>query len=166
MVATYLSLGSNLNRDINLRAAVRELRQCFGEVTLSPVYESPAYGFAGENFYNVVAVINTDLTVPAVISQLRSIEASIGRDRSQPSMSPAKIDIDLLLYDNLITTVGKLELPRADILLRPYVLKPLADIAGQEKHPITGQSYDAIWRALNAQPQALWQVPFDWSRND
>ena len=145
MSTIYLSLGSNINREENTREGVKALRDAFGELVLSSVYESDAVGFDGDAFYNMVIACEVDMPVHEANQVLRDIEDQQGRDRSGPKFSSRTLDLDLLLYDDLILDENGLKLPRGEILKNAFVLWPLAEIAPELKHPEDGRSYDELW---------------------
>jgi 2-amino-4-hydroxy-6-hydroxymethyldihydropteridine diphosphokinase len=144
----YVSLGSNVDREARIRLAVAALREQFGEIELSPVYDSAAVGFDGSNFLNLVAGIDTGLEVEAVAAIFRTIEDQLGRDRSLPKFASRPIDLDILTYDDLILDVPGIRIPRPEILENAFVLKPLQDIAAQQIHPETGESYAKLWQRM------------------
>jgi 2-amino-4-hydroxy-6-hydroxymethyldihydropteridine diphosphokinase len=148
MARVYVSLGSNLQREQKIRQAVAELRLHFGVIELSPVYDSAAVGFDGSNFLNLVAGFDSDLDVEAVTRMFHDIEDRLGRDRSLPKFASRPIDLDLLLYDDLILDLPGMRIPRPEILANAFVLKPLQDIAPTLRHPETGQTYAELWRAM------------------
>jgi 2-amino-4-hydroxy-6-hydroxymethyldihydropteridine diphosphokinase len=148
MARVYVSLGSNLQREQRIRQAVAELRLHFGVIELSPVYDSAAVGFDGSNFLNLVAGFDSDLDVEAVTRMFHDIEDRLGRDRSLPKFASRPIDLDLLLYDDLILDLPGMRIPRPEILANAFVLKPLQDIAPTLRHPETGQTYAELWRAM------------------
>lgn len=160
MATIYISLGSNIEREKNTRAGITALKQAFGVLRLSSVYESEAVGFAGEAFYNMVIACEVDTTVFETNQILRDIEDINGRDRSGPKFSSRTLDLDLLLYDDLIINENGLQLPRAEILKNAFVLWPLAEIAGQLKHPETGQSYAELWSAFDKTKENIEPVSF------
>ncbi len=147
-VTVYVSLGSNVQRDRNIRLAVKEMRTAFGNLRLSPVYESASVGFDGSDFLNLVAGFETDNEVHEVVQELRVIEDRLGRDRSQPRFSPRPIDLDILTYDGLIIDEPGIQIPREEILQNAFVLKPLCDIAPDSVHPLVKQDYQALWLAM------------------
>lgn len=153
-----MSLGSNISPREQIVSAVTALREMFGELTVSPVYESQAVGFRGENFLNLVVGIRTQLTPKVLVSVLREIEESQGRVRGAEKFSSRTLDIDLLTYGDQIIDSGSLQLPRDEILRYAFVLLPLSDVAGSERHPVTGQTYRGLWEAFDASDQPLWQV--------
>ncbi len=144
----YVSLGSNVQRDRNIRLAVKEMRAAFGNLSLSPVYESASVGFDGSDFLNLVAGFETNNEVHEVVQELRVIEDRLGRDRSQPRFSPRPIDLDILTYDGLIIDEPGIQIPREEILQNAFVLKPLCDIAPDSVHPLVKQDYQALWLAM------------------
>ncbi|MEW6646758.1 MAG: 2-amino-4-hydroxy-6-hydroxymethyldihydropteridine diphosphokinase [Pseudomonadota bacterium] len=160
MARVYVSIGSNIEREQNIRAGVADLKARFGTLLLSSVYESEAVGFAGDSFYNLVAGFDTKLTPQQVAAELRAIEEAHGRERNGPRFSSRTLDIDLLLYDDLVLHEGKLEIPRDEITKNAFVLWPLAEIAPQLEHPQAGVSYSALWEAFDRQSQPLWPVEF------
>jgi len=160
MAWVYISLGSNIDRELLTRSGVAALRQQFGELLLSSVYKSEAVGFEGEDFYNMVIGLQTTDDVQSVFQTLRQIEDEHGRDRSGPRFSSRTLDLDLLLYDDLILHQDKLQIPRDEILERAFVLWPLAEIAGERVHPIAGQSYAQLWNAFDKCKEVLEPISF------
>ena len=160
MATIYISLGSNINREQNTREGVKALREAFGELTLSSVYESDAVGFDGDAFYNMVIACEVDVPVHEANQVLRDIEDRHGRDRSGPKFSSRTLDLDLLLYDDLVLDENGLTLPRGEILKNAFVLWPLAEIAPNLKHPVEGRSYDELWTQFDKSRENLKPVPF------
>lgn len=146
MVDAYLGLGSNQEAKRHIAAGIVALQQRFGDIQLSPVYRSPAVGFSGSDFLNAAARIRTEESVTELKDWLTRLENEHGRDRSQPRFSDRSLDIDVLLYGDLVGHFDGLELPRAEILKYAHVLKPLADIAPELTHPITGVTFAEHWR--------------------
>ncbi len=158
MARIYISLGTNINRETNLRGAVRALTEALGPLQLSSVYESEAVGFVGDAFYNMVVGAETELAVPAVISLFKQIEDNYGRVRDGVKYCGRSLDLDLLVYDSLVCN-EPVELPRGEILQNAFVLQPLAELAPDVLHPVLQQSYQQLWQAYQ-QPQKLWVIPF------
>ena len=161
MAHIFISIGSNIDRRFHIQAAVSELKQHFGAVELSSVYESEAVGFDGNAFYNLVAAAKTDLSIAQCVSVFKQIEDSYGRDRSSARFSGRTLDLDLLTYDDVVCQ-QPVELPRAEITENAFVLWPLAELAPDVIHPGSGQSYASLWQQYD-KPQKLWPVPFEWS---
>jgi 2-amino-4-hydroxy-6-hydroxymethyldihydropteridine diphosphokinase len=160
MARIYISLGTNINRETNLRGAVRALTEALGPLQLSSVYESEAVGFVGDAFYNMVVGAETELAVPAVISLFKQIEDNYGRVRDGVKYCGRSLDLDLLVYDSLVCN-EPVELPRGEILQNAFVLQPLAELAPDVLHPVLQQSYQQLWQAYQ-QPQKLWVIPFSF----
>lgn len=145
MGKAYLSLGSNLDAERNLRSAFAALRERFGDLTMSVVYRFPAVGFDGPDFLNAAAVIDSDLDPFALNDWLHALEDAHGRDRSGPRFGDRPLDIDIVFYDDLVTSgPGHLELPR-DELRHAFVLRPLAEIAPAFVDPRSGRSLAVLW---------------------
>ncbi len=160
MARIYISLGTNINRETNLRGAVGALTEALGPLQLSSVYESEAVGFVGDAFYNMVVGADTELAVPAVISLFKQIEDNYGRVRDGVKYCGRSLDLDLLVYDSLVCN-EPVELPRGEILQNAFVLQPLAELAPDVLHPVLQQSYQRLWQAYQ-QPQKLWVIPFSF----
>jgi len=158
----YISLGSNIDREALTRAGVASLRQYFGELILSSVYRSEAVGFQGEDFYNMVIALQTTEKPERVFQLLRQIEDEHGRDRSGPRFSSRTLDLDLLLYDDLVINKGKLQVPRDEILERAFVLWPLAEIAPNLRHPVVGHTYAELWHDFDKTKEKLQPIAFDF----
>ena len=160
MPRIWLSLGSNEARERSLRGAVRMLREAFGPLVLSTVYESAAVGFVGEPFLNLVAGVDTDWPVEAVQRRLREIEDAHGRVRGGDRFCPRTLDIDLLTYGDLVRP--DLDLPRTEIMRHAFVLGPLAEVAPDERHPVLGRSYTELWADFERAAQPLSPVELEW----
>ena len=158
MADVFVSIGSNVDRERNVRAGVRCLRDRFGDMRLSSVYESEPVGFVGGRFFNLVAQIDTEESYRDVIGALRKIEDSGGRDRDAPRFSPRTLDLDLILYGDLVLEDDGTDLPRREIVTSAFVLGPLAEIAGDRHHPILKSTYRSLWDAFDRAEQALKKV--------
>ncbi len=166
MPQIWLSLGSNQQRNRHLCMAMRRLSELLGEAQVSPVYESRAEGFSGPDFYNLIAGFETDQSPGELITLLYRVEDDLGRIRGEHKFSSRSIDIDLLTYGSQIISVSGKELPREDILDYAFVLKPLADIAASQMHPLTAKSYLQHWREFAPKPQHMREVSSDFLDND
>jgi 2-amino-4-hydroxy-6-hydroxymethyldihydropteridine diphosphokinase len=151
MPAVYLGLGSNIEAPTHIRSAIRDLRASFEDAAFSPVYRSPAMGFKGDDFLNLVARIDTDMPPLELANWLHDMENRHGRDRSVPRWSSRTLDVDILLYGNLWLISPKLEIPRREILYAPHVLKPIADLAPGLVHPVERISMADLWSAFPSQ---------------
>jgi 2-amino-4-hydroxy-6-hydroxymethyldihydropteridine diphosphokinase len=158
MARAYISIGSNIERDSHIRAAVKALRVHFGSLTLSRVYENRPIGFEGDNFYNLVAAIDTVESPEAVTTILHDIERQQGRKRGPSRFSSRTIDLDLLLYDNLLSEQTTLRLPRPEVDEYACVLRPLAELAPETRHPRNGETFSALWARFDQATQPLFPV--------
>lgn len=158
MPAVYIGIGSNVDPDSNIRGAVSALRAQFGEVTCSPVYRTSAVGFAGDDFYNLVVKIETDLELQVIAAEIRRTETQFGRHRQDRKFGPRTIDLDILIYGETVGTVAGLVLPRPDILAYSFVLGPLAALAPDVLHPSVQRTYADLWHARTG-TAALTLVP-------
>ena len=163
MTKVYISIGSNIDKDASIRKGIADMQLAFGELELSSVYQSEAVGFEGDDFYNLVAAFDTNEDVLTISRQLHEIEDKNGRDRSGPRFSSRTLDLDLLVFDNLISNENGLEIPRGEILENAFVLWPLAEIAPELKHPVTEKSYAQHWDAFDKAKEKLYPVAFEWS---
>ena len=143
----YLSLGSNIAPEDNLRKAIAALRARFGEVRVSPVYRTPAVGFDGPDFLNAVAVIESDIHPFALNDWLHALEIAQGRDRRDASYSNRPLDIDIIYFGDLVLEgPGDFQLPRPE-LHHAFVLKPLADSAPDFVDPLRHTTLARLWAA-------------------
>lgn len=162
MARVFLGLGSNTDRHKNLCAGLEALALQFGELVLSPVYESRSVGFAGRNFFNLVARIHSPYSLLETSRILKAIEDANGRLRSGPKFSPRTLDIDILTYDQLTGLQDGIWLPREEITQNAFVLRPLAELAPQLCLPGTNQTYAELWAGYDQASQSLWPVSFIW----
>ena len=143
----YLSLGSNIAPEDNLRKAVAALRARFGDVVVSPVYRTPAVGFDGPDFLNAVVVIESDIHPFALNDWLHALEITQGRDRRDASYSNRPLDIDIIYFGDLVLEgPGDFQLPRPE-LHHAFVLKPLADVAPDFIDPLRHMTLARLWAA-------------------
>jgi 2-amino-4-hydroxy-6-hydroxymethyldihydropteridine diphosphokinase len=159
MARAYLSLGSNVEPRRYLRAALEELRQRFGEIAVSPAYRSKSVGFDGPDFVNLAVGLETDLSPEALNAWLHALEDRHGRRRDVPRYSDRTLDVDIVLYDDLVQQgKGHLEIPRKE-LRHAFVLRPLADIAPDARHPVDGRTMAELWAAFPAEREPLAPEP-------
>lgn len=158
MSEVFVGIGSNVEPERRIREALRLMRQRFGALRISPVYRNPAVGFQGDDFYNLVVGFQSNGQVAALNAALDEIEEQCGRLRGGPRFAPRTLDLDLLLYGDLVTE-SPVSLPRREILQYAYVLKPLVDLAADRRHPVTGRSFAEHWREFDAAAEPLVPVP-------
>ncbi len=158
MPQVYVAAGSNIEPERYLAMGVRELERQFPGVRFSPWYRNRAVGFEGEDFINFVAGFPTALGVIEVLQALRAIEALCGRPRPAPRWAPRSMDLDVLLYDDLVCQEPHLTLPRPDLLKRAYMLGPLAMLAPDLVHPTAKLSMGELWRRFDRAAHPLAEV--------
>ncbi|MSR01043.1 MAG: 2-amino-4-hydroxy-6-hydroxymethyldihydropteridine diphosphokinase [Gammaproteobacteria bacterium] len=156
----FVAAGSNLQPEANLQRAVRELQAAFNGVHFSPAYRNAAVGFVGEDFINFVLKFSTKLSVHAVIEHLQRIERLCGRERQAPKWEPRSMDLDILLYGNLICDEAGLVLPRPDLLRHSYMLGPMAALAPDLQHPVLHLSMQDLWQRFDRAAHPLQEVSF------
>jgi 2-amino-4-hydroxy-6-hydroxymethyldihydropteridine diphosphokinase len=161
MARVYISIGSNIEREKHVLSALDALNEWFGDLALSPVYESEAVGFVGEPFLNLVVGVDTGLSVGELSVRFKQLEADNGRRRDVPKFSGRTLDLDILTCDDQVGQVDGVELPRAEILDNAFVLKPLADIAPEVCHPVCHRTYEQLWQSYS-RDQKLWPIDFTW----
>jgi 2-amino-4-hydroxy-6-hydroxymethyldihydropteridine diphosphokinase len=157
----FVAIGGNIEPERRVPQAAGELRRRFPGMRFSRCYRNPAYGFAGADFYNAVAEADTALPLSAVQAQLQEVEALCGRSRSDAKWAARAMDLDLLLFGDLVLKTERCELPRPDLLRRAYMLAPLAELAPQQRHPLTARTLSEHWRELAAQPHELALLDLD-----
>ena len=157
----FLSLGSNIDAEANIRSAMRALQADFQDVMFSPVYRCPAVGFEGEDFINLAARILTELKPLELRNYLADLENRHDRDRTAPRWSSRTLDVDILLYDDLCLMSPVLEIPRREILTAAFSLKPLADLAPDLVHPVTGKRIADLWDRFPRDEGGLRQIDFE-----
>lgn len=158
MPAVYLAAGSNVAPERNLERALAQLEREFPGVRFSPWYRNRAVGFAGEDFINLVAGFDTTLPVHAVLARLHAIEGRCGRPREAPRWAPRTLDLDVLLYGDLVCEEAGLKLPRPDLLKRAYMLGPLAALVPEVVHPTARATIGELWQRFDQATHPLEQV--------
>ncbi len=161
MARVFVSVGSNVERERYVRSALTALRERFGPLIVSRVFESEAVGFQGDKFYNLVVGFDTEASVWEVLTALRDIELDNSRDRTLPRFSPRTLDLDLLLYGDVVMDEGGVRLPREEITRYAFVLGPLAEIAGALRNPLDGRRFAELWQEFDQASQPLWPVDID-----
>jgi len=159
MARVYLSLGSNLDPHRYLNAALDELRARFGTIAVSPAYRSRSVGFDGADFVNLAVGLDTELEPIALNDWLHALEDRHGRRRDVPRYADRTLDVDIVLYDDLVRQgAGHLDIPRKE-LQHAFVLRPIADIAPGLRHPVDGRSMAELWAAFPVASEPLTVEP-------
>jgi len=165
MADIYISLGSNVNREYHVQQGLKALSDTFNlpfkHLVLSSLFESEAIGFSGNAFYNMVIGLQTQYSLEQVAKKLRNIEMNYGRELKAKKFSPRTLDLDLLLFDDLITD-SPAQLPRDEINTNAFVLLPLSEIAPTLIHPVLQKSYQTLWQNYDKSSQQLEKVSDEW----
>ena len=149
MVEVLIGIGSNLEPESALRVAMAALRQRFGSVLCSSVYRGPAAGPTAADYLNMVVQVATDVGVDPLRADLAAIEIATGRTRMDPRV--CRLDLDLLAYGERVDAAQRL--PRPGLYSLPFVLVPLAEIAPQLVHPLTGERCSAALAGARRSPE-------------
>ena len=140
MASAFIGLGSNINPETHLAAAVRLLRERVEVTGASPVYRTPPWGVADQAwFLNAVLWVETVLSAEQLLDLLQDIERKQGRVRTV-RYGPRTLDLDLLDYDGTVLNSERLILPHPRLHERGFVLVPLCDLAPAWRHPVLGRT--------------------------
>lgn len=147
----YLGLGSNLGApDANLRAAIGRLGEFMQVTHVSLVYETePLLVEDQPRFHNLACAGLATLDPFDLLRALKRIESDLGR-LPGPRYGPRLIDIDILLFDDLILSTPELTIPHAALHERAFALIPLAEIAPGKRHPVAGQTIGELAAHIDA----------------
>ena len=160
MAQVYVSAGSNIDRKKNIRLAIKAMEKLFGPLQLSQTYETQSVGFSGHDFYNLVIGFHTRMNPHRIVEALHDIEDAQGRKRLGSKFNDRTLDLDLLTYDNQILDQKGLVLPRDEILKYAFVLGPLAELAGDEIHPVENKTYQQLWDAFDDSDQPMTPIRY------
>jgi 2-amino-4-hydroxy-6-hydroxymethyldihydropteridine diphosphokinase len=162
----YLGLGSNIQPAHFIEQGLSELSNNFGPLDISRVYEGAAVGFDGPAFYNLAVGLTTSLKLTELAKLLRTIEYKYGRPIKCSKFSSRSLDIDVLTFDDHITSSAEIELPRQEITQRAFVLCPFAEIAPELSIPGQDISLARLWQQFDRTAEPLQHVPFQWQGKD
>jgi 2-amino-4-hydroxy-6-hydroxymethyldihydropteridine diphosphokinase len=155
----FVAAGSNIDPERNLAHATRELMSSFPDVQCSGWYRNKAVGFEGDDFINFVAGFSTELPVHAVVERLHQIESQCGRPREAPKWAPRSMDLDILLYGDLVCEEPGLKLPRPDLVKRAFMLGPMAELAPETMHPTLHVTIGELWERFDRAAHLMTRVP-------
>ncbi len=158
MVEVYVAAGSNMQPELYLPRAVRLMEERFKPLRVSPAYRNRAVGFEGEDFINLVVGFNTELSFAALRETLQRIEASCDRQPNAPKWAARTMDLDVLLYGDLVCNEPGFVVPRPDLIKRAYMLKPIVDIAPDVVHPLSGKTMRQLWQEFDQNAHELVEV--------
>ncbi len=144
-VTAFLGVGSNVDAERHVRGAVAALRAHFGTVRLSPVYRASAVGFEGADFINLVAAVETDMAPIPLKHWLNALEDRHGRRRDVEKYADRTLDIDILLWGDLVLHSPELVLPRPEIFRFDHVLRPLAELVPDASCPGRDETFADLW---------------------
>jgi 2-amino-4-hydroxy-6-hydroxymethyldihydropteridine diphosphokinase len=161
MPEVYVAAGSNVRPREHLRRAIALMRQVWPDLRVSGAYRNKAVGFEGEDFINLVAGFATDQSLAEVLDELHRIEAACGRPREAPKWAPRSMDLDVLLYGDTVGEFPGAVLPRGDLLRRPYMLGPAAEIAPSFVHPTEGRTLGDLWAAFDVEGHEMRPVSLE-----
>ena len=157
----FLSLGSNINPEENLKYACRELKKVFGNIQISSVYRNKPIGFEGNDFLNMVVKVKSTFNPNEMLDFIRGLEAATGRDIGIGAFDSRTLDIDMLLFGSLVHPEKPFKIPRNDIELYSFVLCPLAEIEPDGIHPITGKTFKDLWESFDQAEHPLSKASFE-----
>jgi len=163
MTEVYVGVGSNVEPLVHLRAAAAGLAESYGLLRLSPVYRNSAVGFEGDDFYNLVIAFETDEAVTEVVATLEAIENANGRHRGEEKFAARTLDLDLLLFGDVVGEHRGTHVPRDEITRYDFVLKPLLDLSPDLKNPATGQPLAEVWAGFEQGADRLTEIEFAWA---
>jgi 2-amino-4-hydroxy-6-hydroxymethyldihydropteridine diphosphokinase len=154
MARAFVSMGSNVDPEKNIAQALRALSRSVHVTQLSTIYlTEPENRPEQAHYYN--CVVELDTTVPPIELKrrvLRPIEDALGRTRSKDKSAARTMDLDLILYDNLMMMTTDLMLPDPDIARRPFLAIPLFELAPSLVLPGSGERIDMVASALSQTP--------------
>jgi 2-amino-4-hydroxy-6-hydroxymethyldihydropteridine diphosphokinase len=157
----FVGIGSNIDREKNIKSCVSILKDVYGDMRISPVYETESMGFDGPNFYNLVSCFETDQSVYELKNTLNEIENDHGRHFNETKFSSRTLDIDILYYDDLVLSDDKIQIPRKEICEYDFVLKPLVDLVPDFIHPANNMSHKDMINNIKIKTQIISTVNMD-----
>lgn len=147
MARVFVGIGSNIDKEKNIVSSVAALRAHFGCLDISNVYETRAVGFEGDDFHNLVVGFDTDESPLEISQTLKRIEADHYRTHGKEQFESRTLDLDQLLYGDLIMQTDGVNLPHPDVLRYNFMLRPLAELTGNMQHPEEKRTLGELWKA-------------------
>lgn len=168
MNRAFISLGSNIDKEANMPAAVEILQELCYVVRVSTVYETLPMGLPDQpNFFNAAVLVETTLEPDELKSQvLDYIERKLERVRTDNRNAPRTIDVDLTLFNDESLDYSGHHIPDPDLLRFAHVAVPIADIAPELHHPESGEQMKSIAARLTARAEKKYGVQVLWPRPD
>lgn len=160
-VRVFVAAGSNVEPEKNLARACAEIAHTWPDAHFSRAYRNVAVGFEGPDFINLVIGFSAAQPLHSVIEKLRGIETNCGRPRYAPKWASRTMDLDVLLFGDLVEKTTDYTLPRPDLLKRPYMLGPLAEIAADVVHPVEHRTIGELWAAFDRDGHQMTPVHVD-----
>lgn len=154
-VRVFVAAGSNVEPERNLERACAEIAHHWPDAQFSRAYRNAAVGFDGPDFINLVVGFSAAQPLHSVIEKLRGIETNCGRPRYAPKWASRTMDLDVLLYGDHVEKTADYTLPRPDLLKRPYMLGPLAEIAPEVVHPVLHKTIGELWAEFDRDGHAM-----------
>jgi 2-amino-4-hydroxy-6-hydroxymethyldihydropteridine diphosphokinase len=161
MTDVYVAAGSNVDPEKNLARACREIAQTWPDAIFSHAYRNKAVGFDGPDFINMVLGFRSGDPIGKVLVRLRDIEVLCGRPRNSPKWASRAMDLDVLLFGECVEKTDDYTLPRPDLLKRPYMLGPMAEIAPSVVHPTAHKTIAELWREFDRDSHTMIPVSIE-----
>lgn len=159
MPTGFISIGSNIDKDIHIPSSLNSIKKLFGKIICSSLFETEAVGFEGENFHNLIVQFDSPLDARVIAKRLKQIEHEHGRTRDNRKYAARTLDLDLILHGDLILNDNNLQIPRDEIERYAFVLEPLAEIAPAFLHPVNHKSYSQLWDEYDKTNLKQYKIP-------
>jgi len=155
-VDVFLSIGSNIAPEENLRMACKELAVGYGDLNMSSLYRNKAVGFEGDDFLNMVVGFNTAVAPEQIFARIAQLHKQAGREYQESSFCSRTLDLDILLYGDLVRQ--HLKLPHQDLDKYGFVLRPMVEVAPELRHPVSGKTMSQLWDGFDAEIHPMQKV--------
>jgi 2-amino-4-hydroxy-6-hydroxymethyldihydropteridine diphosphokinase len=151
----YVGAGSNVEPEHNLARACAVIAQTWPGARFSHAYRNKAVGFDGPDFINMVVAFRAPESIEELLVKLRQIEEMCGRPRNSPKWASRAMDLDVLMFGSHIEKTADFTVPRPDLLKRPYMLGPMAEIGADVLHPTAGKTIGELWAEFDREAHAM-----------